>query len=269
MEKTICYLILDFDGVLLPGEELMDNYVWEICKEASNRYRDELFASQIELIKMSQELEEERSGSKSLEKIKQELEQIDKKIKYHYNKKDQVLEETEPEYENRIPYNEIYIRENVFPGVLELVHKLHDMGIYTQIIVNTHVNSPREINAKKELLVKHFPKMKFIPILFHIDRYYDEYGAVVKDRQPSDKVGRLLKMCPYIIPETSTLVDNTRSIIERGKELGLICYFVKKNEDKFIIENPVLNPIPCQVILDACNNTIENIHGDKTKKLIL
>ncbi len=36
MEKRKCCGIYDFDGVLAPGEELIDKYVWGICKEASN-----------------------------------------------------------------------------------------------------------------------------------------------------------------------------------------------------------------------------------------
>ena len=268
MEK-VCYLVLDFDGVLVPGEELMDNYVWDICKEASNKYCDELFKEQIELIKLQQSLEEEREDPNSIEEVKQNLIDIEKRIKKHFDLKDQVLEETEPKYKNRIDYDEIYQRKNVYPGILELLWKIHDSGLYVQLINNTHVNSEREIVAKRELLKKDFPPMKFVPIMYHSDRYYDQYGVVAKDRKPSDKVGRLLKILPYIEPSVTTLVDNSKSIIKRGEELGLICFFVEKNLNPYIIENPVLNPIPCQVILDATNNTIENIHENKVKKLTL
>ena len=269
MDLTGCYLILDFDGVLLPGEELMDEYVYEICKEASDKYRAELFQKKIELIEIQNQLENERIDSDTSYKIKKELDNIQAKINASYNKKDQVLEETEPEYVNRIPYHDIYIVKNFYPGIVELVHKIHEMGIYAQIIVNTHVNAEREIIAKSILLNNHFPPVKFVPRKFHVERYYDEYGDVVKGRKPSDKVGKLLEICPFIVPERSTLVDNTKWIIDRGKEFGLRCFFVEKNKDSFILANPTLNPIPAQVILDAVNDTVENVHQNKVKKLIL
>ena len=36
MERKEYCGIYDFDGVLAPGEELMDEYVWEICAESSD-----------------------------------------------------------------------------------------------------------------------------------------------------------------------------------------------------------------------------------------
>ena len=269
MENNCCN-ILDFDGVLVPGEELMDNYVMGVCKEATNAYCEELFKKQSELIETQQQLEQERNvyGSEMREVI-EELEELKRKIKKHFDLKDQVLEETEEKYRNKINYKEIYQVQNVFPGVLELVWKIHESGIYVQQISNTHVNAENEIIAKRELLKNAFPPMKFVPIRYHIDPYRDQYGALNKNRQPSDKVGRLLKTIPTIDPRVSVLVDNSKSIINRGNELGLRTYFVKKNEDAFIINYPCLNPIPSQVILESANDTIDIVHDGKIKKLRL
>ena len=265
MEGRYCYNILDFDGVLVPGEELMDEYIWEICKEATNIYCEGLFRQQTELIKYQQQLEEDRNiYGKEMQRVIHELEELKRLIQRHFELKDQVLEETEEKYRNKINYNEIYQLKNVFPGVLEAIWKIHDSGIYVQQISNTHVNAEREIIAKKILLQKEFPPMKFVPIRYHIEPYRDQYGAVNKNRQPSDKVGRLLRTIPSIDP---TLVDNSRSIINRGDELGLRTYFVEKNTNPYIIQNPVLNPIPSQVIIQAANDTIDIVHEGKVKKL--
>ena len=272
MKKLVCYLVLDFDGVILPGEELMDNYVWDICQVASNRHKDQLFSRQIELIKMQQQLEEERSDDKSLEEIQSELNDIKQKISMHYVKKDEVLEETVPKYINRIPYKEIYVKENIYPGILELIHKINDMGIYVELIINTHVNSEAEIIAKRELLRKVFPPHKFIPVLFHLERYFAESGITMK-RERSNKVARLIKALPYVSPlnnegVVSYFVDNTESIVKEARALGFKAYFVEKNDDKYIKENPVLDPIPSQVIMKTANDTIDLL-GCKVKKLSL
>lgn len=270
MEKVVCYLVLDYDGVLVPGEEIYDVLIHdEICEEASNIYREGLITQREKLERIKEELDDERSGAKDIEKIKKELEEIDRKIKHHYIKKDQVLEESMPEYVNRIPYNKIYIKENVFPGLLELIHKFYDMGIYTEIIVNTHVNVDSEIKAKRILLENEFPPTKFVPVQFYLERRLNNGMGIKRTR--SNKVERLLKTLPYMKPyvNDSIFVDNTMGVIKQAEALGFKAFFVRKNEDEYIIENPVLNPIPYQVILDAGNYTIVETHKDKEKRLIL
>ena len=270
MQEKLCSAIFDFDGVFVPGEELMDDYIWEICKEATNAYCDELFRRQTELIQHQQQLEIDRNVyGKEMQEIICELEDLKRLIKKHFDLKDQVLEETEEKYRNKIDYNEIYQKNNVYIGVLELLWKIYDSKIFDLHISNTHVNAEREIIAKRDLLQKVFPPMKFVPIKYHTDPYKDQYGLLNKNRKPSDKVGRLLKTIPTIDKKTTILVDNSRSIIARGDELGLRTYFVEKNNTPFIIENPTLNPFPSQVILRSANDTINLVHGDKIKKLSL
>ena len=246
----------------------MDVYVQKINREASNAYCEELFKEQAVLLRQKQELEDERDifGAAMIE-LNKALDAKQKEIEKHFEQKDQVLEETEKKYRNRIPYREIYRVENVYPGLLDLLWKIYDNKIYYQLIVNTHVNAEAEIIAKKELLSKEFPPMKFVPIKFHIDPYRDEYGKPNNNRPTSDKIGRLLDMAKYIDPKRSIFVDNTKKIIIRGEELGLNCYFVKKNLDPFILQNPVLNPIPYQVILQSAHDTIEREHPGKILKL--
>ncbi len=269
MKKIVCYLVLDYDGVLVPAEELYDKMLYEsICKKASNIYLDEQVALRNELEKIKLDLERERSGSKRIEDIKKELENVDRRINYHYRVRDYVLEEKLPQYVNKIPYHELYTVKNVFPGVLELVHKLYDMGIYVEIIVCSHVNVESEIRAKKILLDKEFPPVKFVPVQFYLERILT---GNVTERVRSNKPERLLETLPYLKDYINyiLMVDNSRSVLTEADELGFKCFFVRENDDKFIIENPVLNPIPAQVILDVGQYTLENIYGEKKKKLIL
>ena len=271
MEDKKCCGIYDCDGVIIPGEELIDRYVWKICKEASNAYCDELFNRQNELIQNQQRLEQERDvfGPEMIE-ITRELEEINKKIKRHFILKDIVLEEVEEKYKNKIDYKEIYQRENIYQGVLELFWQIYDSHVYDQIIVNTHVNAESEIIWKREMFKKDFPPLKFVPVKYHLVPYKDPFGGLVnKNRKPSDKIGRLINMSPYIDVDVSTFIDNTSSIIKRGKEIGLNCYYVKKNLDPYVIRYPILNPIPAQIIMQAANDTIDKVHNGKIKKLSL
>ena len=270
MGEKYCCNILDFDGVFVAGEELMDEYIMSYCKKATNKYCNELFKKQSELIHAQQQLEIDRNiYGKEMHEIIRELEEIERLLKEHFDLKDQVLEETELKYRNKINYKEIYQRKNVYPGVLELMWKIYEAKIYYLLISNTHVNAEKEIIAKKELLLNDFPPMKFVPIRYHIEPYRDQYGLLTKNRKPSDKVGILLKTVPIVDPTISPLVDNSKSIITRGNELGLRTYFVPKNLDPFIEENPTLNPIPSQIILQSANETVDMVHGGKIKKLSL
>ena len=256
-----CCGAYDYDGVLVPGEELMDEQIIENCGsakeaiESTNVYGEKLFKQQLELTRIKQQLELERNvyGSEMLNVV-QELAELDRKIKRHFELKDQVLEETDKKYENLINYDEIYKVENVYPGVLDALWKIYDRGIYQILINNTHVNQAREIKAKERLLKKDFPPMLFFPIYFHIFPYRDREG-INKNREPSDKVLRMLVNAKYINPQVSTYIDNSTRVIRCANKLGFSTYFVDKNQN------------PCEVILKAANDTIDLVHGGKIKKL--
>ena len=256
MENKMCCGIYDYDGVLVPGEQLMDRYIEPVCKEATNTYGEKLFERQLELIGEKQHLELDRDvyGSE-MDEIILELAEIERKIKRHFELKDQVLEETEPKYQNIINYDEIYTRENVYPGVIETLWEIYKYRIYQKMINNTHVNIGREIKAKERLLKECFPPLEFVPIYFHIFPYRDHEGFVNKDRKPSDKVLRMERALNYIDPLISTYVDNSMSVIKCAKKLGLRTYYVDKSQDSR------------EAIIEAANDTIDIVHEGKIKKL--
>ena len=262
-EGLLCCGVYDYDGVFVPGEELMDQQLLENCKgreevrEATNIYGDSLFARQLELTEIKQQLMLDRNvyGSEMLEII-QELAEIDRKLKRHFELKDQVLEETEPKYANIIDYDKIYKRENIYPGVLEAMWEIFDAGIYKVLVNNTNFNQGRESKSKDRLLISEFPPMEFVPIPFHVAPYRDMMG-VNKDRKPTDKVLRMIKIRKFINPLVSTYVDNSRKVIRNAQKLGFRTYFVDKGQD------------PRKIIIEAANDTIDIVHGGKIKKLSL
>ena len=130
MERKLCCGIYDYDGVLVPGEELMDQYIETVCKEATNAYGEKLFERQLELTLEKQRLEQERDVySNEMYDIMLELNELDNKIKRHFELKDQVLEETERKYQNIINYDEIYKLENIYPGVLGTLWEISDKKV--------------------------------------------------------------------------------------------------------------------------------------------
>lgn len=256
METKMCCGVYDYDGVLVPGEELMDNYIDPVCHEATNAYGEKLFERQLALIEEKQLLEQERDVyGNEMDEIIAELAELERKIKRHFELKDQVLEETEEKYRNIINYDEIYRIENVYPGVLEALWKIHSSGIYQKMVNNTHVNMDREIKAKTNLLKSAFPPIEFVPIYFHIIPYRDREGFINKDRKPSDKVLRMVRTNKYINPFISTYVDNSAGVIRCANKQGFRTYFVKKGLDSL------------DSIIEAANDTIDIVHEGKIKKL--
>ena len=258
MERKLCCGIYDYDGVLVPGEELMDQYIDPVCHEATNAYGLKLFKRQLELLLEKQRLEEERNiYDPDYKTICQQLIDIEEKIKKHFELKDRVLEETEPKFKNIIDYDEIYRIENVYPGVLNSLLEIYKENIYQKLVNNTHVNIKREIVAKERLLKAYFPPMEFVPIPFHIFPYRDKEGYVNKDRKPTDKVLRMMRTIDYVNPLISTYVDNSRGVILCANKQGFRTYFVDKNQN------------PNDSIILAANDTIDIVHGGKIKKLSL
>lgn len=256
MNNKKCYGVYDYDGVFVPGEELMDHYIESVCKEATNAYGEKLFERQLELTLEKQRLELDRDlYSGEMQEIISELVEIEKKLKKHFELKDQVLEETEPKYENIINYDEIYRVENVYPGVLDSLWEIDDRKVYEEKGNNTHINQDREIKAKERLLKGEFPPMKFVPIKFHVIPYRDREGYINKDRKATDKVFRMTKIVKDINPLVSTYVDNSTGVAKCAKKLGFRTYLVQKSQD------------PRDLIIQAANDTIDIVHGGKIKKL--
>ncbi len=256
MDEKKCCGIYDYDGVLVPGEILMDEYIKDVCPDAMNSHEEQLIQRQIELTKEELRLIQERNiHGLEMREVKKELDDIAAKLDRHFMLKDQVLEETEPKYKNIIDYDEIYRLENVYPGVLETLWQIYDRGVYHILINNTHTNVDREEKAKLRLLAKEFPPMVYVPVLFHTIPYRGPNGLINHDRDRSDKVQRMISNHRYINPLISTYVDNSPGVIKCAKKQGLRTYFVDKEQD------------PRDHIIEAANDTIDIVHEGKIKRL--
>ena len=89
MKEKKCCGVYDYDGVLVPGEQLMDQYIEPVCKEATNKYGEELFDQQIKLISEKQRLELDRDVySGEMDEIVKELAELERKIKKHFDLKE-------------------------------------------------------------------------------------------------------------------------------------------------------------------------------------
>ncbi len=256
--------VYDYDEVLIPGSRLIDEQIlengkgMEEVKKATNAYGDQLFEQQISLVAKKQELELERNiFSKEYFEIKEELEEIERLKIEHFRIKDQVLEETEPQYVNLVNYSQIYRREYLYPGVCEAIWEIYDRGVYAILFDNSHTNTNNEEKYKGLLLKSDFPPMIFVPVRFHILPYRDREGFIIKDRHPSDKVLQMYANNKIIDPSISTYVDNSRGVLKCAKKIGFRTYLVEKGQD------------PRAVIIQAANDTIDKYHDGKIKKLSL
>ncbi len=257
MEKKECCLVSDYDGVLVNSLPLIDEYVKSIDYEASDEYGRLLFEQTDILNKEKQRLEEERNiYGNEMDEINRKLLDLSKLRTRHFEHKDIVLEEVYEHLRGLIDYKTIYQIENAYDGVIDLINEIWQLGVYHRIIVNSNVNVESEIRFKLEFLKKYLPMVKFVPVKFHLDPYYNPLtGLKNLNRLPSNKLAVLTRIMPSIDVSNSSVVDDTKGVIEKGKQLGFNCYHRR-------IEDNV-----CDIFINACNDTIDSVHDGKIKKL--
>ena len=257
-EPTMICFNTDVDGVLIPGQELMDEYVYnEIDVIASDRYRYELLAHLSKLNERKEELEaEQRFTCPEMEEIKKEIVEYEKRKLIHFDHKNMTLEEATPELEGRIPYHKIYQLENMYPGVAEILYKIHELGIFDEENAPTLVNPVSEIRAKNEFFHKNFPWIKVVPLKFFVEPYFMP-GSKLKtlNRVPCDKATKFAELKPKMIIPKSPYVEDTLSIVKIAQSLGFPAYFRSRDDD------------PVDVYIRAVNETIDRDFKDKVKKL--
>ena len=118
------------------------------------------------------------------------------------------------------------------------------------------VNVGSEIEAKGLFLQKHLPMVKFIPVRFHLEPYYNPItGQANKNREPVDKLAMLVKYNKEIDIPSSVAIDDTKGVIEKGIALGFNSYHRR-------IEDDIRD-----IFIKATNDTIDRYHDGKIKKL--
>lgn len=239
-------LILDCDGVIFDSLPLIDEYVQKINYKASDAYKNELDTEEIKAIFMKNKWEEERSNNpQELGAIKKRIISVQKKKQEHYEYKDMVLEEVRHEYENKIDYYNIYQLNNTFDGVINMIYTIYGKGLFKEIYVLSHVNCENEIKAKKNFFKKYLPMIKFIPVYFHLDNFYNNDGSINHDRLRTNKIEYFQKYTGINDLSRTYFIDDSISIIDEAKAIGLSNAYYK---NKSISINDLLTKISFDAI---------------------
>ena len=247
----------DIDGVMIDGLGMIDRYVYDIDKIASDRYyKEEILASLNTLLAKKEELESlQRFNSSEMKDLIREIKYYEGLKSEHYEHKNIVLEEALPEYVNRIPYDDIYQPKNMFPGVIDTLNQIHDAGIFQEFNAPTAINPAREIVAKQKML-SIFPWLNVYGFKFFVDPFYLP-GTHIKtpNRVPCDKPKKLISIKPKMDVRNSVLFDDVLYIIASAKALGFKAYHVASPDN--IVD----------IYIEAANYIIDKVHGGKIKKL--
>ncbi len=235
------YLLLDCDGVIFDSNRLIDKEVKKMEFRASDEYGEWLFQMLMDYQSQLLELEDERArNDERVSKLQMAIEEVKKLRSEHFLLKDMVLEEALPEYRRRIDYNAIFQLRNTFDGVIEKIRGICETGIFDEIFIVSHYNSPAEAEAKRRFFAKYLPTVKVILVEFHKDKFTVGDDAKNKSRERTNKITEFLALQEiidytllYFIDDTVSIVDEALSIA-RDPSVGLLgegcCLFKRKKE---------------------------------------
>ena len=135
--------------------------------------------------------------------------------------RDEVLEETKEMYKNRIPYDEMYVYENTFPGVIALIREIYETGYFDKIYITTHVNTVRESLCKKEFFAKYLPMTEVFTIQFK-DRPYIHDKVSYFDNANRQRTNKPLEFfkTKKENPRGALFVDDSETICSQAEALG-------------------------------------------------
>ena len=228
-------LVLDCDGVIFDSLPLIDNYVKNIKYIASDSYKRELDQEEFRARLMLNKWEEERSNDPNqYGLIKKRIKDVERKRKEHYEYKDKVLEEVTDKYKGKIDYQKIYQLENTYDGVINMIYTIYGKGLFNEIYVLSHVNCKREINAKKKFFETYLPMVKFVPVMFHIEPFYNQDGSKNTKRKRTNKIEYFKNYLSLEELSCVYFIDDTESIIKEALDLGVNNTFYKNDSSSTI-----------------------------------
>ena len=250
------YLILDCDGVIFDSLELIDQQVRKIEYKASDEYYRYLLSETEKAHERLHVWEEERSNDlDEHDSIICEIGYYTHLRKEHFKMKDLVLEEALPQYKNLIDYDKVYRLENTYHGVVELIKHIWKNGEYDKIYVLSHVNSPREVKAKRAFFDKYLPMVNLVFPMFHFESFFNRDGSINITRKRSNKLEYLMSVETIDDLSNSTFIDDTESIITEAIKLGVgFSYHKSKTADSFY------------TILQAYDEFCDSLNNGKVKK---
>ena len=215
-------LVLDCDGVIFDSLPLIDEYVKNIKYIASDAYKNELDKEEFKARFMLNKWKEERSNDPiQHDLIKKMIRDVERKRNEHYEYKDKVLEEVSQRYKGKIDYHKIYQLENTFEGVINMIYTIYGKGLFDDIYILSHVNCKREIEAKSQFFKTYLPMVKFIPVMFHEEKFYNPDGTKNTKRKRTNKIASFQKLTNLEDLSNVYFIDDTESIIDEARQLGV------------------------------------------------
>lgn len=195
MERRV--LVLDCDGVIFNVVKLMKDLVAKINYVCSDDFKIKIIDRAFE---------------------QGETELYNKYNAIHKITKDNVLEETSDIYENKIDYDKIYTMKNTFPHVIEMISIIWESGLFDKIYIASHVNSEREVQAKKKFFAEYLPMVDVRCYYFNDQPYIHDKEKYFENalRKRSNKPKYFFKdthekaeHC-YFIDDSSTICEEAR-----------------------------------------------------------
>ncbi len=228
-------LVLDCDGVIFDVVKLMKDIIskinWCCSDEFKTKVIDQAFA-------------------------RNEMELYNKYNAIHKITKDEVLEETSDLYQNKINYDEIYTIDNAFPNVIELIREIWESRLFDKIYIASHVNSEKEILAKKRFFAEYLPFVDVRcyyfndqPYIHDKERYYENAF-----RKRTNKPRQFFKETREH-PEQCHFIDDSSTICGEAKVDGAQATW--RNPDE---EDPT-------AVFQEMLDSIFNIEDSKVKSL--
>ena len=140
--------------------------------------------------------------------------------------RDEVLEETKDLYKGRIDYDKMYVYENTFHGVIDIINMIWKSGLFDKIYITTHVNSPQEVEAKRRFFNEYLPMVELFTIRFNDKpyihdkkKYYDN-----ANRQRTNKPKEFFD-AKHEDPRSTVFIDDSASICEQARSLGAMAFY--------------------------------------------
>ena len=160
-------LMLDCDGLLVNSLPMIEELMIQINYVGSNTFSKEVTRKHHEKEDMLLKKYYENDHEIFDKKMEEERKIFERNIAINRITKDEVLEELKEEYKNSINYRKIYRKENLFPGVIDVIQFLYKKNIFKKIYIVTHFNTVNEVYAKHLLFKEVFPFIEVVYVPYH------------------------------------------------------------------------------------------------------
>ncbi len=278
-------LILDIDETIIPGEQLMDRQVIEavsnaglsmpedikkICLHSTWKYLKSL---ETKLDKLNNEKKRMQNEGviygRAWEELMGDIEHVDRvEIPEHYKCKDIVREEQIPEVKGLINYRKIYIPENLYPGIFEILWFIYEERVFDEdaLYASSNTNSISEENAKDLFFLEcGLPPIETFYDRFHKLPHMNADGTINENREPSNKVIDFVEAHPEVDIQTSSWVDNSRYVRQIAKSLGFDVWLV--GNERCDPDNPEQRILPCKAFVDAYNQIVAQYYSNEKRSV--